>query len=103
MCCVMNGEELLAHLDSRVFEYTELEDWYEAMKRKKELTVSLQASQDIIFIILSLSNFQTLIQEFMKEGKINKRTIKNGKEICDVYWLCYSNEKVYIYTWHRFT
>ena len=92
----MNGEDLLVHLcssGSLLFEYTELEGWYEARGRKKEPTVSLKVSQDI-FYKFYYSNFQALVEGLMKEGKISKREIKNGNKSCDVYWLCYSNEKV---------
>ena len=96
---VMAGEDLLVHLGSSgslLFEYTELEDWYEARKRKKEPTVSLKvSSQDISYkFYCHFQNLQTLVEGLMKEGKINKRKITNGNESCDIYWLCYSNEKV---------
>ena len=47
-----DGEDLLVHLDSSgslIFEYTALEDWYEARKGKKEPTVLLKVSQDISY------------------------------------------------------
>lgn len=94
-----DGEDLLVHLGSSgslLFEYTELEDWYEARKRKKESTVSLKvSSQDISYkFYCHFQNLQTLVEGLMKDGKISKRKITNGNESCDVYWLCYSNEKV---------
>ena len=97
----MDGD-LLVHLhdlgssDSLLFEYTELEDWYE--DRKKEPTVSLKvSSQDISYkFYCHFQNLQTLVEGLMKEGKISKRKVTDGNESCDVYWLCYSNEKVKI-------
>ena len=69
----MDGEDLLVHLGSSgslLFEYTELEDWYEARKRKKESTVSLKvSSQDISYKFYC---------HFQKPSDISGRTHEGG-------------------------
>ena len=69
----MDEEDLLVHLGSSgslLFEYTELEDWYEARKKKKEPTVSLKVSQDIFY-----NNFLSL----SKLSDISGRTHEGGQ------------------------
>ncbi|XP_011406953.1 PREDICTED: swi5-dependent recombination DNA repair protein 1 homolog [Amphimedon queenslandica] len=71
------GAELLAYLnssDSHLFEYSELEEWYENRERP-EISLKL------------------LVNELIKEGKVNMRTVTSGDESCDLYWLCHPQEK----------
>ena len=49
-----------------------------------------------IIIIISL---QLLVNELIKEGKINMRTVTSGDESCDLYWLCHPQEKKVI--WYK--
>lgn len=112
-CSEMDARaELLAHLnslDSHLFEYSELEEWYENREREISLKVrellghwnrvhiylfSLFYILDgTIIVIIIYFSLQLLVNELMKEGKINMRTVTSGDESCDLYWFCHPQEK----------